>query len=528
MRLRDALALPALSRLRVVAGEPGLNRPVRWVHVVDIPDVRSWVRPGHLLLTTGYAWPRDEAGQKALIRDLNDCGLAGVAMAVPQFFERFPPPAVEQAEELGFPLLEVPWEIPFATITETITRAILSEQSALLERSEAIHRALTRAALELDSLEAIVRRIAVTLNRPCGFFDAAGQLMAFHNPYGEATANGHVSEIFQRGCVAPAEARKVFQEAHCPVQVSVDGRGWLIGPVRLGKRLLGAISLVSEDDPFHDLDLRAVEQAATVVALYFSYQQRVDMVQTRLRFGFVDSLIEGRWDMTPAALERARLLGFDPEATYLVVVFLLRKELVPLDGEDAFMRRERVATDLRRHLADKGIAPLLTVTLNRVVVLLPEQADVRSLWALFDPEEVAVGVSEPCRGVDAIPEGFRQAVQALEWGERRGYCDYKETLLPRVLSGDASAREAFVMQTLGPILKSDAVCQRLLATLYTLARNDFSFSLTAKRLHIHPNTLRYRVRCMEEKLGVDFSDPETRFRIRLAVEILNVNHKFVD
>lgn len=84
------------------------------------------------------------------------------------------------------------------------------------------------------------------------------------------------------------------------------------------------------------------------------------------------------------------------------------------------------------------------------------------------------------------------------------------------------------MQTLGPILKSDAVCQRLLATLYTLARNDFSFSLTAKRLHIHPNTLRYRVRCMEEKLGVDFSDPETRFRIRLAVEILNVNHKFVD
>ncbi len=526
MQLKDALAMPALSRLRVVAGRRGLERPVRWVHVVDIPDVRSWVRPGHLLLTTGYAWPRAEREQRALIEDLYARDLAGVGLAVPQFFAQFPPAAVARAEELGFPLIEIPWEIPFATITETISRAILTEQTTLLERSEAIHRALTRAALELDSLDAIVRRIAVTLERPSAFFDTTGQLVAFH-PDARSGGPGDASQSPKRAGLAAGPAadvvREVVHQAHCPVQVSVDGCMWLMEPVRLGQRPLGALALAGAGQPFTDLDMRAVEQAATVVALHFSYQQRVDLVQARLRFGIVDSLLEGRWVMSPSALERARLLGFDPEATYLVAVFHLRKETVPLDGEEAFMRRERVAGELRRRMSERGTPPLLTLNLNRIVVLLPESMDPRSFWSLFDPEDVAVGVSDPCCGVRAIPEGFRQAEQALQWNGYRGYCDYRETLLPRVLAGDAAARTAYVRRMLGPLLDTDSG-ERLLATLAALARHEFSHKRTAEVLHVHPNTLRYRMTQLENCLGVDFSDPDVRFKLRLAVEILELHN----
>jgi hypothetical protein len=50
------LGLPSLSRARLLAGDPW--RRVGWVHVVDVPEPASWVRPGQLVLTTGYAWPR--------------------------------------------------------------------------------------------------------------------------------------------------------------------------------------------------------------------------------------------------------------------------------------------------------------------------------------------------------------------------------------------------------------------------------------------------------------------------------------
>lgn len=516
MELAEALKLPRLNRIRVVGGAGGLSRQVRWVHVVDIPDVRSWVRKGQLLLTTGYAWPRDGQALRNLIKDLDAHGLAGVGMAVPQFFDKFPRVAVETADELNFPLLEVPWEIPFATITEVVSREILAEQATILEQSEAIHRSLTKAAVEPDSLEELVRQISETLNRATLFFDPEGRLLA--------RCASEVSGPIGEEKLESEELERQLLQARSPVQIDRGGSPWLIGPVRISQRLLGFIAVMKDGRRFTGLDLRAVEHAATIVALYFSHKQRLEIVQTRLHFGLVDSLIEGRWDDAPEAMERARLIGFDPEATYTVCVLLLHKESIPLDGEGAFMRREQVATKCRNFLTRGGGSDLITVSLNRVIALVPTDVDPHELWSLFDPEEVAIGVSEPRTGVQAIPYGFEQAVKALEWGSSFGFCRYDDLLLPRVLQGDRSAFPTFVARTLGP-LQGEGRFRQTLSTLSALSRNDYSQTKTAEELFIHPNTLRYRIRRIEEFLAVDLSDPDTRFRIRLAIEILESSHK---
>src|SRR3954447_11967993 len=111
MKFAQAQAQTILGKARVVAGERGLGRDIRWVHIVDIPDIVQWVRPGQLLLTTGYSLPRDPDSQRALIRSLVDRQLAGVGLAVPRFFEHFPSVFLEEADQLDLPLLEIPWEI---------------------------------------------------------------------------------------------------------------------------------------------------------------------------------------------------------------------------------------------------------------------------------------------------------------------------------------------------------------------------------------------------------------------------------
>ena len=47
--------LPVLSKATVVAGFAGLDRTIRWTHIIDHPDVVPWVKEGHLLLTTAFA-----------------------------------------------------------------------------------------------------------------------------------------------------------------------------------------------------------------------------------------------------------------------------------------------------------------------------------------------------------------------------------------------------------------------------------------------------------------------------------------
>src|ERR1700680_243275 len=180
MNVREALAVESLRTAEVVAGSGGLEREVRWAHVIDMPDPPPSVRPGQLLLTTGFAWPTGEREQRQQIELLTDRGLAAMALAVPRYVEHFTTAAKDEADRRGRTLLEIPFEIPFAQITEELHSAILAEQYRVIERSEAIHRELTLAATRGSDLRDLARILGELIGRAVTFEDPDGKLLAYH------------------------------------------------------------------------------------------------------------------------------------------------------------------------------------------------------------------------------------------------------------------------------------------------------------------------------------------------------------
>lgn len=108
MNLAAVLSLPIFRDARVVAGHQHLSRPVKLVGALDHPHPLPFVKPHQLVLTTGYAWPREEEAQRTLIAGLARKDVAAICMAVPQYFEVLPEPVRREAEKLGLPLLELP------------------------------------------------------------------------------------------------------------------------------------------------------------------------------------------------------------------------------------------------------------------------------------------------------------------------------------------------------------------------------------------------------------------------------------
>jgi purine catabolism regulator len=100
--------------------------------MVDHPDIANWVKSGELLLSTGYNWPGDETASRQLVRDLSAIGLAGVVLAVPNFREHFPTEALEEANRVGLPLLELPWEVQFSDVTHEILAKIINFQGEII------------------------------------------------------------------------------------------------------------------------------------------------------------------------------------------------------------------------------------------------------------------------------------------------------------------------------------------------------------------------------------------------------------
>ncbi|GCE15855.1 PucR family transcriptional regulator [Tengunoibacter tsumagoiensis] len=522
MKLLDLLSLPVLEGTHVVAGEAGLERDVRWVHISDLPDMLPWVQAGQFVLTAGYAWPREEERQRILVRALAERNLAGVGLAVPHFFEHFSEVAREEANAVQLPLLEIPWDVPFARITEASHRMLLAEQYRVIERSEAIHRALTKAALGEGGLQDLAMTLSNLTQRSVTFADTEGHVLAAQVV---GTEGGKSFPLFFDHLTASGYLKNIATSSeplHIPAFPEQGFSECILCPIRLQEEQVGLVWVLEGNDALSELDVRAAEHAAIVAALHIAHQRELTSIESRFGYTFLDSLLEGRFEATPYTLERARLLGFNPDESYRVGLVILN-EPVPLT-RDGFLRRERLIEKLRQRLRFLNQAPLLSVSINQIPFLLPESCPGERIWSVLKQDNVTLAFGLPHQGVVGVQQSYREVLSLLSSIPSKSLYYYETLLLPRVLVGDQEAQETFIDALLGR-LKQQRNGDILVTTLLTWAQTGFRASIASEQLSIHPKTLQYRLVKAAEIAALDLNDPDIRFKLQLACHLLSLKDK---
>lgn len=516
MDIATALQATVLRDAQVVAGHNALGNEIRWVHMVDHPDIAAWVRPGYLLLSTGYNWPREDSEARQLVLALKERELAGVVLAVPHFLEHFPESSVRAANEAGLPLLELPWDIPFSAITEEIHANIIRHQNEIIERSEEIHRALTNAAVMANSLDDLAKALGKLLGRAVNFIDPDGLVLG-------SSADGTNAQGDERAYMQALNSKVILrkiQDSVCPIlidaqpEVSVPRR--LGCPIRIRGELAAIVFIDEGEAPLGELDIRATEHASIIGALHLAHMRALHLQEERLGYTLVGSLLEGRFEETPSALERARISGWDPAGEYRVCLVLLDEPL-PLSRE-GFLRRERWVDRLRKYLESVGESQLIFVYLNQITFLLSTRAIPDQLWRVLGSRGAALAVSRPHSGAQGMATGGRDVNSLYPLLKPGKIHHFTEVMFPRALMGDADARNLFIQSKLGPLLngkKSEA----LLETLEALCEEGFQLANTSRRLGIHISTLRYRVERIETMIGTTLEDQSNRFELQVAVAL---------
>ncbi len=532
MKLADVLALPSMKTAGVVAGEQGTDRQVLWSHVVDMPDPVPWMRPGFLLLTTGYSWPQDESKQRRQVADLAMAGVAGVIMAVPKFVEHFSDAARSQANVSNLPLIEIPFEVPFAEIMEELHRSVMMEPYAIIERSEQIHRALTRAAARDATLDDLARELSSLIERSVTFEDPDGKLLAsatiedqLDDVRRETLAAGK-SPLSTIGTLERSGLNRRIRASEKPLRIAampeIGLAARVVCPIRIGSELVGVVWIIEGKEPLSELDHRAAEHAALVAAIHIAHQRDLTETQARLGYASFLSLLETEPGREPIADERARLLGFDPVATYRVGIVSI-PDALPLDRE-GMIRRDRIATRIRDALRKAGREALVTVSLNSIPFLLPNGVPPERIRDAVEDGQLRIVLGREHRGAEGVRASYKEALSLLSYRDRPVLCSYDEVLVPRVLMGDATARETFLDGFFAP-LRERKNGRELAKALLALARFGFRFRQAADSLSIHPNTLRYRLDRVSEILSIDLSDADVQFRLQLAARLLDAANR---
>jgi purine catabolism regulator len=113
LTVRDLLADIDVN---VMTGEAGLDLPVRWVHISELTDPTPWLSGGEVLLTTGIQLSTPEL-QREFVERLADHHLVALGFGTGLAHDAVPAPILELASARGFPVFEVPYDVPFIAIT---------------------------------------------------------------------------------------------------------------------------------------------------------------------------------------------------------------------------------------------------------------------------------------------------------------------------------------------------------------------------------------------------------------------------
>ena len=220
------------------------DAPVRWVHITELPDPTPWLSGGELLLTTGIQLDTAER-RRQFLRRLSATTSPGSASA-PGSITPSCRDLLETADALGFPVFEVPYELPFIALTERAFAQLVNEQYDVLQRGIAIHKRLERLVLEESGLDEVVRALAAATGGAVVVLTGAARRSRRGVPAGAAAeAVEQVrAEVRRRG--DGRDARRQFAPDHPEISgrslvlpVSIRGRGapqaWLRRRARRGR-----------------------------------------------------------------------------------------------------------------------------------------------------------------------------------------------------------------------------------------------------------------------------------------------------
>jgi PucR family transcriptional regulator, purine catabolism regulatory protein len=128
VKLREVMELPNLSEVKLVAGAEGLDRIVFSSHVVDLPDVSNWVQGGELLFITGIGIQSHLDYLPNIVRECFEKSVAGLVINVGPYISQTPKEVIILANQRGFPVFELPWEVKVGALTRAIHNLIALRQ----------------------------------------------------------------------------------------------------------------------------------------------------------------------------------------------------------------------------------------------------------------------------------------------------------------------------------------------------------------------------------------------------------------
>jgi purine catabolism regulator len=514
LTVEQALLVYPLSEGKLIAGNTGINRIVKSVNVMDAPDVTDWIKEGEMLFTTAYPIKDHPEDAARLLSKLNDCGSAGLGIKLGRFWNSIPQSLIDQANLLGFPLIELPYQFTFSDQMNGLFQDEMKRSTGILQDVLKKQIRLMRFALQSDPIHRLFESVTEVIGDPVAIIGSRGQLV--YN-------SSHVPED-----------ELVIERHHSPHSKWIKHKEWQAYRVPLMKQdqCTGYAMFFNSRFILSSIEESLYLQAAELLSyhLNFNYEDYFKLsvqkdfsllIKRHLKNGLpIETVMEyeERWEIDLFKQPYRCVLTDFPYQTQL---------------EDRTEKLECLKTEYLNHSLLQQLKGVHLIVEEGLLSLFPDRAedDGESLLSAMDSCFLSkadteylptAAISSRKKKPDQLFEAFNECREthrlARDWGI--GGRLLKFETLDMALIFESVPREK--MKTYcdrwlrGLMGKDPEYVQEMMKTLETYLDNDGQLNETAKRLFIHRNTATYRIEKLGELLNVDFKKIDDLLRLKMV------------
>jgi purine catabolism regulator len=479
-----------------------------------------------------------------LVTELNSCALAAIGVKLGRYLDAVPQEVLDRADELGFPVLRLPDAVAFDEVLAEVFTELLDQQAQVLAQADALHRAISSIVLAGGGLPQIADEVSRLLDCVVLITTPDGRVLADEGKEPHR-AVFEAAQVFDRSGRFMVERLGIGRQT---IPGGTTGRGTAaMTSIVAGGVDHGRIIAYRQDDGLPSSTMQSLERVAIVAALTITKELAVSAVEGKFRGDYLRDVLTGLVPVDDTVVDHCRALGWEIDRDVVVVV----AELDPGDakasgrtglGAPAVVHRsqhERFSSAWQQVVrARDKTAPVVGFS-QEVVALLPVTVD----RAQQQVNDVVAAVSGDrgggrrsfCAGVSRVVSvpadlaaAYAQARKAVAVGRRvhgPGSVSHFDSLgVHRLLSlvPDTAELKSFATEVLAELAADNAEAADLRTTLQALLDTNLNVAETARLLHFHYNTLRYRIGKLERIVGPFTSDPHLRLDVALALQVVQM------
>jgi hypothetical protein len=415
----------------------------------------------------------------------------------------------------------------------------VQHENALLRELVTVYQHLTGLTLQDADVSTVARLLAERTVATVAVVSRALEVLAAAS----ADAGDDVAEYVRTYLASPRLAAVLHSTAQTRRSLRLPDVGdavpVIVAPILVGDDVPAYLMTFGRGHPDGwpgdggDMSLLVTEHAATICGVILGRERVVAAAARQVRDDLVEGLLLGGRDNGDVG-RWARHLGYDSAREHRILAVAFEASGAARPGGAA--ARGRVAAAVDHFFTTRMPGTITSIREDEVVVVVPEPAEASRLSSaclarmrdLFPETVLTVGIGGACRDPADIARSYGQARRTIDAVMRLGrqgqVVAFEDLGIHRLLLQvpDLAELRSFAAEVLGQLGGQER--QRgaeLLTTLACYFRENSSPQRTARSLHVHPNTVAYRIRRIQEITGLQLDNYRDRLMAQVALEIID-------